>query len=137
MSKQTIVLAVCNLCPEGTPGKDARELNYVSYSLEGQGYGLDLCDDHYLELKGFLQPYTAKADLVGGKRSSAGAPGQGSGSTAQQLGLDPKAVREWARNNGFDVPEVGRLNQDILNAYMASTGSSAPQQAEAPAPASL
>lgn len=134
MSKQTIVLATCNLCPEGTPGVDAREINYVSYSLEGQGYGLDLCDSHFVDFKGLLQPYTAKADLVGGKRSSAGAPGQPGGSTAQQLGLDPKQVREWARNNGFEVPEVGRLNQDILSAYMAATGSA---QASTPEPASL
>lgn len=136
MTKRTLVLAVCNACgneiPQGQEG-------YITFSLEGSTYGLDLCPDDFLNTKGALQDLISKADTVGGKRSSSSGGGsQVGGSTAQQLGLDAAKVREWARNNGYEVPEVGRLNQDILSAYMAAHGQAAPAPAaEAPAPVTV
>lgn len=149
MSKRTVVLASCNLCPDGAHDVDARELSYITLSIEGQTYGLDLCDNHFLDVKGSLQDYISKADIVGGGARSSGASSgprvPGSTTSATSEGLDPATVRAWARSAGLDVPEVGRINLDIINAYKAAQGSSpaptpapvATQVAPAPEPVSV
>lgn len=35
--------------------------------------------------------------------------------------VDPKAVREWAKKNGHEVGERGRIHADIINAYLSAT----------------
>lgn len=34
-------------------------------------------------------------------------------------GVDPKEVRIWAKENGIEVNERGRVPQDVIDAYMA------------------
>lgn len=35
------------------------------------------------------------------------------------VGPTPSEVRQWARENGFEVGVRGRLHQEVLDAYMA------------------
>ena len=39
--------------------------------------------------------------------------------------VDWKAVREWAEDNGYEVPKVGRIGQPIVDAYNQAHGGGA------------
>ena len=50
------------------------------------------------------------------QQASLGAMSQPS-QTSRSRAEDPAKVREWARANGYDVKDRGRINADILTAY--------------------
>ncbi|WP_439111984.1 Lsr2 family DNA-binding protein [Gordonia alkanivorans] len=37
-----------------------------------------------------------------------------------RLQTDTKAIREWARENGYDVSDRGRIPADVMDAYAAA-----------------
>lgn len=37
-----------------------------------------------------------------------------------QLGIDAKAVRAWAKENGYSVGEKGRMSAEVVRAYLRS-----------------
>lgn len=96
-------------------GSEASET--VSFALDGTSYEIDLNDANAAKLRDALAPYIGHARRVtsgprrGRKPSAASA--NGSGSSA-------KEVREWARANGYDVPERGRIPSEVRQAYDAA-----------------
>ncbi|MEU1953498.1 histone-like nucleoid-structuring protein Lsr2 [Nocardia rhamnosiphila] len=81
----------------------------VSFGIDGVGYEIDLSEANASELRASLDKWIPFARKVGG-RSRAKAPAAG-------RQKDAKAVREWARRNGHDVPERGRIPSMVLQAY--------------------
>ncbi|MFQ6228029.1 histone-like nucleoid-structuring protein Lsr2 [Nocardia sp. NPDC002869] len=81
----------------------------VSFGIDGVGYEIDLSEANAREFRAGLDKWTPFARKVGG-RSRVEAPAAG----RQQ---EAKAVREWARCNGHDVPERGRMPSAVLQAY--------------------
>jgi hypothetical protein len=78
-------------------------------------YQLDLTEDEFIGLKRDLQKYIDVADVLKGRSvSTAGSGGGGS--------ADPEVqkIREWGRENGFEVPTHGRLPSDVREAYEAA-----------------
>ena len=53
-----------------------------------------------------------------------------SGKSSRSRAEDPAKVREWARANGYDVKERGRINAEIVTAYKKRNT----KKVEAPAP---
>lgn len=92
----------------------------VSFGLDGKEYAIDLNTDNATKLREALAPYVAHARPVsgrGGRRSSGG----GSSRTASSSGGPaPAEIRAWARENGFDVPERGRVSAEVRDAYAAA-----------------
>jgi hypothetical protein len=128
MTKRVVVFADCNACD--VPNTEGVETIAFSFAVDNVGYTMDLCNTHAEQYRQAIEPWRARADVgaAPGKKSSAGGPSFGSppqggpSTSATGEGLDPKQVREWARSNGYDVPEVGRLNQDIIAAYKSAHG---------------
>ncbi|MEU4435210.1 Lsr2 family protein [Nocardia rhamnosiphila] len=81
----------------------------VSFGIDGVGYEIDLSEANARELRAGLDKWTPFARRVGG-RSRVKDPAAG-------RRKDAKAVREWARRNGHDVPERGRMPSAVLQAY--------------------
>ena len=91
---------------------DAEET--VSFGLDGKEYAIDLNKKHARSLRDALAPYVAHGRAVsnrGGRRNTA--------KTAAS-GAAPSEIRAWARNNGFDVPERGRVSAEVREAYAAA-----------------
>jgi hypothetical protein len=87
-------------------GSDAEET--VSFGLDGRDYEIDLNSKNAAKLRDALAPYVGHARRAGGrKRSRAGGP-------------SPADIRAWARENGFDVPDRGRVSQQVKDAYVAA-----------------
>lgn len=90
----------------------------VSFGLDGKEFAIDLNTDNATKLREALAPYVAHARPVssrGGRRS-----GGTSRSASSSTGPAPAEIRAWARENGFDVPERGRVSAEVRDAYSAA-----------------
>jgi hypothetical protein len=90
---------------------DAEET--VSFGLDGKEYAIDLNAKHAGALRDALAPYVAHGRSVS-SRSRRGA------STKAASGAAPAEIRAWARENGFDVPDRGRVAAEVREAYVAA-----------------
>jgi hypothetical protein len=91
----------------------------ILFSLDGVAYEIDLSAENAAALRDALAAYTSAGRRVSSGRSSASAPAAGGGRrrTGQR---DLGVVREWAKANGFQVSERGRVPASILEAYDAA-----------------
>jgi hypothetical protein len=91
----------------------------VLFSLDGVAYEIDLTDENAAALRSSLERYTKAARSVSSSRatSSAASAGRKRRRSGQQ---DFSAVREWAKQNGYQVSERGRVPASVLEAYEAA-----------------
>ena len=93
-------------------GTDATQT--VSFGLDGANYEIDLNDDNASALREALAAYVGHARKVG---RGGGGGKRGGRAAAAAGGTSAKEIREWARDNGFTVPERGRIPADVREAY--------------------
>lgn len=88
-------------------GTDATET--VSFALDGREYEIDLSEKNAQKLRDSIAPYVGHARRGGGsrRRNRTGGP-------------SPADIRAWARENGFDVPDRGRVASHVREAYLAA-----------------
>jgi len=91
-------------------GSDAEET--VRFALDGVSYEIDLTSKHAGELRNAVALYTGHARKVGGR----GAKGQ----RALSDSASAAEIRQWARENGWDVPDRGRVATEVREAYSAA-----------------
>jgi hypothetical protein len=94
-------------------GGDADET--VTFSFKGTQYEIDLSKKNVDEMVKALQPYTSAARRSGGRRSGAGRS-TSSGADRDQLAK----IRDWARANGYQVSDRGRISTAVQEAYHAA-----------------
>jgi uncharacterized membrane protein YgcG len=103
-------------------GTDAVET--VSFAIDGVDYEIDLSEKHAAELRDAVSLYVGHARRTGGRRKGRGrSSGAGaSGGTAGSGGSGASAadIRAWARENGWEVPERGRVSAEVREAYAAA-----------------
>jgi hypothetical protein len=92
----------------------------VTFALDGVSYEIDLTSAHAAELRDALGTWVGHARKVG--RSSGRATGSSSGAGRPRRSSDAGAVRAWAKENGHDVSERGRISAEIRDAYEAAQG---------------
>jgi hypothetical protein len=97
-------------------GSDAVET--VSFALDGVDYEIDLNDQHAGDLRNALSLYVGHARRTGGRRRKSGS--SGSSRAAASDGPSAADIRTWARENGWDVPERGRVSAEVREAYAAA-----------------
>ncbi len=90
----------------------------VRFALDGAEYEIDLNAKHSEELRSALEKYVSHARKVGGstRRTARGRAGRGANTT------DTVAVRAWARENGIDIKDRGRVPADVVAKYQAAVG---------------
>jgi hypothetical protein len=96
-------------------GSEATET--VSFGLDGTSYEIDLNDSNAAALREALSGYVGHARKVaGGARR-----GRRTSSTSSAGGAsNTKDVREWAKSQGMEVSERGRISADVQQAYDAA-----------------
>lgn len=97
-------------------GNEAAET--VSFSLDGVAYEIDLNADNARAMRDAISHWIGHA-----RRSAARAAAQRQ--SARRAGVrgdgpSPGELREWARNNGYQVSERGRISEQIREAYAAA-----------------
>ena len=89
----------------------------VEFALAGQAYSIDLSEANTRKLEEALAPFIEKAERVGGRgRARKAAPR----SSSSRSSSNTAAIREWAKANGFQVSDRGRIPADVVAAYEAA-----------------
>ena len=90
----------------------------VRFGLDGTEYEIDLNAQHARQLRDVLARYVAA-----GRRVGAGIrrPARG-GRKAQRNALNTTEVREWAKTQGIDVKDRGRVPAELVVKFKAATG---------------
>ena len=88
----------------------------ISFGLDGTTYEIDLNDKNANKLREALAPYVGHGRKVG----NTGRRGGRKSVAASAAGPSAKEVREWARANGYDVPDRGRVSAEVRSAYDAA-----------------
>jgi hypothetical protein len=97
-------------------GGEAEET--VSFSLDGVSYEIDVSVDNAEALRESIAQWIGHARRVGGRAARRGStPKPRNGSVARASLSD---VRSWARDNGFQVSDRGRVSAEVMTAYEAA-----------------
>jgi hypothetical protein len=93
----------------------------VRFALDGTEYEIDLNSKHTEELRSALGKYVSHARKVGGgaRRGgrTAGRGGRGVGPV-----LNTTEIRNWARSQGIEIKDRGRVPAEVVAKYQAATG---------------
>jgi hypothetical protein len=84
----------------------------VRFALDGAEYEIDLSAKHGEELRATLETYVSHARKLGGAARRTTSRGGRKPSTA-----DTVLVRAWARENGYDIKDRGRVPANLVTKY--------------------
>ncbi|MEU3795633.1 histone-like nucleoid-structuring protein Lsr2 [Streptomyces fructofermentans] len=92
-------------------GADSDEVSTHTFSLDGVNYEIDLVPDNYDRLYEALAPFIGKGRKTGRTR--------GAGRPRRDTAGGPSAeeMRVWARANGYEVHDRGRVPATVREAY--------------------
>ena len=104
-------------------GSDAART--VSFGLDGRVYDIDLSDANAAVLRDSLAAFIAAARKSGGSAAAGRnrAPKMTAISGPRPQPLDPEqtaAIRAWARQNGHQVSDRGRIAKTVVEAFRAA-----------------
>jgi nucleoid-associated protein Lsr2 len=90
----------------------------VRFGLDDTDYEIDLNAEHAQALRDALAPYVSA-----GRRAGGGSRRQGRGGrNASANGLNTTEVREWAKAQGIEVKDRGRVPAELVVKFKAATG---------------
>jgi hypothetical protein len=107
-------------------GATTDDISTVTFGVDGASYEIDLTATNADRLRDILGEFVAAARRTGGRRTTtrrqrttataAGVPVARTTSNREQT----KAIRDWARQNGFDLGDRGRIPGAIVEAFEAA-----------------
>ena len=97
-------------------GTAAEDISTVSFALDGVSYEIDLTEANAEKLRAGLEDYISSARRIGGRAKRGGTPAKRGGSSAAGR-EQTKAIRDWARQNGFDLSDRGRIPANVIEAF--------------------
>ncbi|MFI8963623.1 Lsr2 family protein [Streptomyces sp. NPDC053493] len=86
----------------------------VTFALDGKSYEIDLTTANADKLRGLLEPYTKSGRRTGGRSTTARGKGR---AVASGGSPDTAKIRAWAKENGYNVNDRGRVPAEIKAAY--------------------
>jgi hypothetical protein len=89
----------------------------IRFGLDGTEYEIDLGAGHAHALRSALARYVDAARRVPGSRR----PARG-GRRASPSGVDSSQVRDWAKSQGIDVKDRGRIPAELVVKFKAASG---------------
>jgi len=92
----------------------------VRFGLDGTEYEIDLSAAHSGELREALELYLAHARRAGGAAMRA-VRGRRGGAP-----VDSVKVREWAKGQGIEIKDRGRVPADVVEQYKTAVGVQTP-----------
>lgn len=111
MAQQTVVTLIDDLS-----GGEADET--VVFGLDGKTYEIDLNTKNADKLRKFLESYVK----AGRKTSARPTVSRGRGPAAKNGGEDTAVIRTWAKEQGYEINDRGRVPATIREAYAKANG---------------
>jgi hypothetical protein len=90
----------------------------VRFGLDGTEYEIDLNEEHAKELREALARYVSAARRGSGVARRPARTGR----RAPASGLNTTEVREWAKAQGIEVKDRGRVPAELVVKFKAATG---------------
>ncbi|MGK5533173.1 histone-like nucleoid-structuring protein Lsr2 [Streptomyces sp. URMC 129] len=94
-------------------GKEAEDVSTHTFSLDGVNYEIDLTEASYAKLAKALGPFID----VGRKTGRTPRAGAGARRPTTSTSEDSAKIREWAKEQGLEVSERGRVPASVREAY--------------------
>jgi hypothetical protein len=88
----------------------------VRFGLEGTTYEVDLSQKNAGQLAKVLEPYIAAARKTGGSPARRAA----TSSRSRPAGPRPQEVRAWAKGQGIEVKDKGRVPAELIVKFQAA-----------------
>lgn len=119
MAKETVVVTRDDWTGEVVDPTDIAPKQITTFVFNGREYALDLSMASANELHATLAPWMDKASHVNvtGRRTSHTRAGTGTSTTHSSEREERSHIREWARDNGFEIGPRGRISDTIMRAY--------------------
>ena len=115
MAQQTTVRFVDDL-----DGSEA--VGTVTFSLENRAYEIDLSDENTDKLHEALAPFVEHArQIAGGSGRGRGRRQPAAEKHTRSSREETQAIREWARQNGHQVSDRGRIPKSVIEAYQTAS----------------
>lgn len=114
MAQRVRIELTDDLLGDGTPADET-----VTFSLDGVSYEIDLTADNAAKLRDGLATWVASARRVAG-RKQAGRPAASAGRRTRSGAGSANDIREWARAQGMEVSNRGRVRDEVRAAYEAA-----------------
>jgi hypothetical protein len=89
----------------------------VTFALDGKTYEIDLTTANADKLRGLLEEYTKAGRRTGGR-----GVGRGKARIAVGGNKDTAEIRAWAKANGHEVNDRGRVPANIRELYEQANG---------------
>lgn len=92
----------------------------VKFGLDGVSYEIDLSSKNAKKLREAIADYVESARRVGGRQTrgrAARSSGRSSGGASRSSKADTAEIRAWAKQQGYDVSDRGRIPADVIDAY--------------------
>ncbi len=84
------------------------------FSLDDRFYRLDLAGSNYDRLRAALQPFIDKAQPTDAPKGGRRTPAADANGHSEP---DPADVRAWAKREGIEVNDKGRVPEEVTNRY--------------------
>lgn len=95
----------------------------VTFALDGRAYEIDLSDANAKELRDVLAKFIERGrpapkvhHAVLSRSRPFGSSGAGRAAVDREQN---QAIRDWAKRNGYDISDRGRIPQDVVDAFHA------------------
>ncbi|MCM2429340.1 histone-like nucleoid-structuring protein Lsr2 [Streptomyces sp. RKAG337] len=95
-------------------GKESSDAGTHTFAVDGVAYEIDLGPDSYDKLLDALAPFIKAGHKVGRTRGASGPRKSG------PVNNDTADIRAWAKDNGYDVNDRGRVSATVRDAYEAA-----------------
>jgi hypothetical protein len=97
----------------------------VAFSIDGTDYEIDLASQHATELRDAFSRYADAGRKITRGRASGGGRSRATGGAGTRPGgrIDREqagAIRDWARKNGHEVSDRGRIPSTVVEAFQAA-----------------
>ncbi|ONI71365.1 hypothetical protein ALI144C_52615 [Actinosynnema sp. ALI-1.44] len=112
MAQKVVVQLVDDL--DGTTSDD---ITTVTFGIDGVSYEIDLTDANATKLREQVQEFADSARRTGGRAKRGIVP---IGAKPQANREQTKAIRDWARQNGYDLSDRGRIPATVIEAFDAA-----------------
>ena len=102
MARKTVTVFIDDMT-----GEEIMDVRHVEFAFRGVEYRLDLSPESFVEMQEVFAPWVENATRVSRSPRKAAAR------------RDLNEARVWARANGFEVSDKGRVPKRVLDAYDA------------------
>jgi hypothetical protein len=110
---QTVLLQLV----DDLDGTASEDITTVTFGLDGASYEIDLTANNAAKLRNQLGDFVDNARRTGGRVKRGTSPQATTPATNRE---QTKAIRDWARQNGHELSNRGRIPSTVTEAFEAA-----------------